>query len=106
MIASVMMIVCCFMIFYEVSGPQFGLEVLSELNPPHLLMKIRLEIEAILVPDLNPADMQRIDESLNSLGIAPWRCSEREDTEMRVHRHHVTDDLRVGVVPCPFVSLV
>lgn len=69
-------------------------------------MKIRLKIKAILVPDLNPADMQRVDESLNSLGIASWCCSERKYAEMRIHRHHVSDDLRVGVVSRSLVSLV
>jgi hypothetical protein len=69
-------------------------------------MQILLQIQTVLIPDLDPADMQSVHEGLYGLGVASRSRCEGEDAKMGVVRHHKADNLGVGIFACAFMSLI
>ena len=69
-------------------------------------MDIFSQIKTSLVSNFNMTDVKIVYNLLHFLHIIAWSCRERKDPEVRIHVHHVTNDLSVCVIAGTAMSLV
>ena len=80
--------------------------MVSQRPYAYLLVNILPQVDAVLVTNLDVADMQSVDEILDGFRCASRRGSQRQQAEVRVLRHHVAHNLVVCVVAGSSVGLV
>ena len=69
-------------------------------------VKVLLEIWVCLTADLDVANMEGVDYLLDHFRLAAWCSSQSEYTMVRVVLHHVSHNLRIGVIACTSMCLV
>lgn len=73
---------------------------------PYLLVDISANVPTLLVSNLDPADVKRIYNPLNCLWVRTGSGCQREDSEMWVLGHEITDTGGVCIVTRSFMGLI
>jgi len=73
---------------------------------PYLLVDVASDIQALLISDLDPADVKGIYYGLDCFWCASWCRCECQDAEMRILGHKEADHFGVGVLSRAFMRFV